>query len=58
MDRTCPVHPPPAAKALSDRITEVESSRLMAGSNEIHIRHDGQIYRLRVTKNGKPILTK
>jgi len=46
------------AKTPPDRVTVVESTRLMAGGNEIHIRHDGQTYRLRITKNRKLILTK
>ena len=47
-----------AGKPAPDRVVVVESGRLMAGGHEIHIRHEGQIYRLRITKNGKLILTK
>lgn len=36
----------------------IDSARLLAGRNEIRIRHEGQVYRLRVTKNGKLILNK
>lgn len=38
--------------------TVIESSDLFAGRIEIHIRHDGQTYRLRITKNGKLIMNK
>jgi len=55
MDRPCPAQ---VAKTPPNHITVVESTRLMAGGNEIHIRHEGQTYRLRITKNGKLILTK
>jgi hemin uptake protein HemP len=36
----------------------VSSEQLMAGAREIAIRHEGQEYRLQVTRNGKLILTK
>ena len=36
----------------------IDSSRLFAGANEVRILHDGQLYRLRVTRNGKLILNK
>ena len=36
----------------------VESEDLMQGSREIQIVHGDDIYRLRVTRNGKLILTK
>ncbi|MBI5725168.1 MAG: hemin uptake protein HemP [Planctomycetes bacterium] len=36
----------------------LDSTRLFSGKNEVQILHDGQIYRLRVTKNGKLILNK
>jgi len=36
----------------------IRSRELFAGRNEVHIRHDTELYRLRVTKNGKLILTK
>lgn len=38
--------------------TMVESDELFAGRREIQIRHAGQVYRLRVTRNGKLILNK
>jgi len=36
----------------------IDSTDLFATKNEIQINHAGEIYRLRVTKNGKLILTK
>lgn len=40
------------------RQSVIESGYLFAEKNEVLIRHEGQIYRLRVTKNGKLILNK
>ena len=36
----------------------IDSVQLFAGRKEVVIRHGGQVYRLRVTKNGKLILNK
>lgn len=36
----------------------IDSLHLLAGRNEVQIRHAGEVYRLRVTKNGKLILNK
>jgi hemin uptake protein HemP len=36
----------------------VKSEELLAGEKEIVILHNGEEYRLRVTRNGKLILTK
>ena len=35
-----------------------ESSQLFGDNNEIMIRHDGSVYRLRITRNGKLIMNK
>ena len=43
---------------LLHRTGVIESSELFAERNEVEIRHEGQVYRLRVTKNGKLILNK
>lgn len=43
------------ASAAADRIT---SSQLLQGRQQIEIEHCGELYRLRVTKSGKLILTK
>jgi hemin uptake protein HemP len=36
----------------------IESSALFAGLNQVLISHAGEVYRLRITKNGKLILNK
>lgn len=36
----------------------IPADRLFQGSQEILIGHNGETYRLRITKNGKLILTK
>ena len=36
----------------------VESPDLFRGTNEIMIRHDGVVYRLKITRQGKLILNK
>ncbi len=48
---------PPArdpARAATRRIT---SNDLFSGAREIVIEHDGRLYQLRITQNGKLILT-
>ena len=39
-------------------LREVNSSNLLQGETEILIRHGDEVYRLRLTKNGKLILQK
>lgn len=36
----------------------IESNRLLRGTREVLIRHGGEVYRLRHTRNDKLILTK
>lgn len=36
----------------------IKSGELLAGRNELHIEHNGELYLLRRTSNGKLILTK
>ncbi|WP_434711085.1 hemin uptake protein HemP [Rhizobium sp. YTUHZ045] len=36
----------------------IESADLFRGTNEIMIRHDGLVYRLKITRQGKLILNK
>lgn len=36
----------------------IDSAQLLADRKEVQIRHGGEIYRLRVTRNGKLILNK
>lgn len=39
-------------------VREVSSSELLRGENELLIRHGDEIYRLKLTRNGKLILQK
>jgi hemin uptake protein HemP len=39
-------------------VSVIDSARLFAGRREIQIRHQGKLYRLLITKNGKLILNK
>ncbi|MBX4959292.1 hemin uptake protein HemP [Rhizobium lentis] len=48
--------PLPSETAAQHRI--VESADLFRGTNEIMIRHDGLVYRLKITRQGKLILNK
>ena len=47
------MRPPPAPK-----LRRLKVSDLLAGEREAILEHDGQDYRLRITANGKLILTK
>jgi hemin uptake protein HemP len=47
--------PKPAVDA---HVTEIDSESLLKGGREVLIRHQGQVYRLRLTRNGKLILNK
>ncbi|HEU4378077.1 MAG TPA: hemin uptake protein HemP [Hyphomicrobiaceae bacterium] len=40
------------------RMRRLKVSELLAGEREVILEHDGQDYRLRITANGKLILTK
>ena len=60
-----PVHPdpPPREPAVGDRLVraparDVTSRELLAGAEELRIHHQGSIYRLRLTRQDKLILTK
>ena len=47
--------PPPAT---SGRLRRLKVSELLVSEREAILEHDGQDYRLRITANGKLILTK
>jgi hemin uptake protein HemP len=47
-----PSRPPAAAPA------EISAETLFQGQQEVRIQHQGEQYRLRITRNGKLILTK
>jgi hemin uptake protein HemP len=42
----------------SAEIRVLESAEIFRGSNEIMIRHDGAVYRMKITRQGKLILNK
>ena len=42
----------------SAQVAKIEASALFGGAREVVLLHNGEIYRLRVTQNGKLILTK
>ena len=52
-EQATPKHIPPAPK-----LRRLKVSELLAGEREVILEHDGQDYRLRITANGKLILTK
>lgn len=51
-----PARPPEPAAIRSD--LSIPSGELLKGRREVLIQHEGETYRLRVTKNGKLILHK
>jgi hemin uptake protein HemP len=54
-----PVSAIPAAPARrAPQAVEIDSARLLEGRREVLIRHGGECYRLRHTRNDKLILTK
>jgi hemin uptake protein HemP len=48
----------PQPAATTPKLRRLKVSDLLAGEREIILDHDGQDYRLRITANGKLILTK
>lgn len=57
----CCGQPPDAGRGPSDADLPgpvIDSEKLLTGRNEVFIRHDGEIYRLRRTSRGKLIMTK
>lgn len=53
-----PPEPNPDRDSQSDSRKLIRSDELLAGSEEVLIEHEGQTYRLRVTRSGKLILHK
>jgi hemin uptake protein HemP len=47
-----------APRTGSNEPARIPASQLLAGRREVILQHDGQEYRLRLTSNGKLILTK
>lgn len=57
----CPPQPSPPThldSSSASPIRRISSQRLLAGERELVIQHLGSEYHLRVTRNGKLILTK
>ena len=55
--------PPDTAKQAQEQeptgnLAVVEASSLFGGAREIGIRHEGSLYRLKITRQGKLILNK
>lgn len=48
----------PSAETATDTTRSINSQNLLQGHQEVCIKHENQIYRLRVTRQGKLILTK
>lgn len=56
-DKKQPVQVPPKG-GRPDEAPPIDSSQLFAERSEIRILHEGQIYRLRATRNGKLVMNK
>jgi hemin uptake protein HemP len=56
-DQCKPVPPPKGASPLTAGKKIVDSAALLDAGGELFIRHGGRIYRLRMTRFGKLILT-
>lgn len=54
-DRTCG---PPQSSSAGQGARRLRVAELLAGEREVILEHGGQDYRLRITANGKLILTK
>ncbi|MFT4002765.1 MAG: hemin uptake protein HemP [Rhizobium sp.] len=50
--------PQPAQCTAAPQIRMVESTDIFRGQTEIMIKHEGVIYRMRITRQGKLILNK
>lgn len=49
---------PPTPRAAGEHSRVFSSEDIFAGQNEVEIQHQGESYRLRITRNGKLILHK
>jgi len=56
-DARTPLEPEPAADPAIAAPRRIRSDELFAGAREIVIEHHGRLYRMRITQNGKLILT-
>ena len=57
-DRASPGEPSTPRDDRRDAGTVFDSQTLFDGAKEIGIRHEGQLYRLRITRHGRLILNK
>jgi hemin uptake protein HemP len=57
-DVHAPLAPVPQIERTAASVRRVPSQQLLAGARELLIEHAGSEYRLRITRNGKLILTK
>lgn len=48
----------PAPQAATESIRVIESADIFRGQSEIMIRHQGLLYRMKITRQGKLILNK
>ncbi|MEZ5605932.1 MAG: hemin uptake protein HemP [Burkholderiaceae bacterium] len=55
---TPPPSPPPAAVRRADTPAPLPSEALLKGRKTVEISHNGAVYRLQATRQGKLILTK
>lgn len=53
-----PPQPPPIAAGRDDAAAPLPSEALLQGRRTVEIRHNGAVYRLQATRQGKLILTK
>ena len=58
MSRDDAEHATPRHMPATPKLRRLKVSDLLAGEREAILEHDGQDYRLRITANGKLILTK
>jgi hemin uptake protein HemP len=62
IEKSEPLHPastdPLLASGKGDAVRVVSAEALLAGGNEVRIRHNDVEYRLQLTRQGKLILTK
>ncbi|MGV1755797.1 monooxygenase [Rhizobium sp. AC27/96] len=49
---------PPAQSTTAPQVRIVESTDIFRGQTEIMIKHEGVIYRMKITRQGKLILNK
>jgi hemin uptake protein HemP len=57
-EQTAKPHLEESPHAEADALRMIRSEELLAGKLEVLIEHDGQTYRLRLTRSGKLILHK